>query len=343
MDFPDQQFDSMTEADVREEIVAPLLRYLGYRKGTEHDIIREQALNYDRIQLGRRKATDPLLRGRADYICEAAKRVRWVIEAKAPSASIDKETEAQAWSYANHPEIRAVFFVLTNGREFRLHETSRGPDSEPLFSLAYEELEKNLQTIVNTLGPNGLLRRFPDFVVDRGIPLAPGLGSVARISGGRMKVREMVPSIAPVRELVTTIIEGHAQRGIDGGMVVTYRTQVAVESLQNFNEIVGLNRMTLLSQEAVISMDEKSPNRFVASRECLVRRGTPTFDINTWSASELPFDSRIHYSVEATGFMAGLTFQGYFVSAMQMEFLVPGEKLQPLEFQAAGVFEIHLA
>ena len=61
---------------------------------------------------------DPLLRGKADYILEASGKVRWVIEAKAPDVQIDIDAIEQAWSYASHAEIRAVYFVLSNGKEF---------------------------------------------------------------------------------------------------------------------------------------------------------------------------------------------------------------------------------
>ena len=74
----------MGETDGREEIVAPLLRHLGYRSSTINDIVREQNLRYPNLQLGRRKPTDPLLRGKADYICIAGGLVKWVIEAKTP-------------------------------------------------------------------------------------------------------------------------------------------------------------------------------------------------------------------------------------------------------------------
>ena len=50
------------EVDVREEIVAPLLLLLGYQRGTENDIRREEHLSYDRQFLGRKKKSDPPLR-----------------------------------------------------------------------------------------------------------------------------------------------------------------------------------------------------------------------------------------------------------------------------------------
>ncbi|NDZ18809.1 hypothetical protein C7T35_21510 [Variovorax sp. WS11] len=40
----------------------------GYRVGSEHNVIREQTLSYDRSQLGRTKSNDPPLRGRADFL-----------------------------------------------------------------------------------------------------------------------------------------------------------------------------------------------------------------------------------------------------------------------------------
>jgi predicted type IV restriction endonuclease len=105
---------------LREEIIAPLLRQLGYRSGTPNSIIREQALSYSQLSLGRKKKHDPILRGRADYICDVQGKVKWVIEAKAPAAALDKDADEQAWSYANHPEIRALYYCLSNGREFQI-------------------------------------------------------------------------------------------------------------------------------------------------------------------------------------------------------------------------------
>jgi len=79
MNLPGYDFQQMNEADVREEVIAPLLRHLGYRSGTNHNVIREQPLSYPKAFLGRKQRNDPILRGKADYICEAYSQVRWVI------------------------------------------------------------------------------------------------------------------------------------------------------------------------------------------------------------------------------------------------------------------------
>lgn len=104
MIFEALDFKNFNETDVREEIIAPLIRYLGYRSGTLHEVIREQSLCYPKASMGRKKPnSDPVLRGKADYILEAGGSVRWIIEAKAPDVEIDTDAIEQAFTYANHP------------------------------------------------------------------------------------------------------------------------------------------------------------------------------------------------------------------------------------------------
>src|SRR3990172_9579287 len=130
------QFEELNETDVREEVIAPLLRDLGYRSGTTYNIIREQSLRYPRAFLGRKDPTkDPELRGKADYIVEVNGLIRWVVEAKAPSASIGLDDIEQAWTYANHPEIRAVYFVLCNGPSLQVYQTQHGPNAAAILSV----------------------------------------------------------------------------------------------------------------------------------------------------------------------------------------------------------------
>jgi hypothetical protein len=44
-----RSFDTMNETDVRETIVRPLIQRLGYRHGTDANIITEKTLRYERL------------------------------------------------------------------------------------------------------------------------------------------------------------------------------------------------------------------------------------------------------------------------------------------------------
>jgi len=77
--FEVANIENLNETDVREQILAPLIRKLGYKSGTENNVIREQFLKYPKLSLGRKNQKDPLLRGKADYILEAYRKVNWVM------------------------------------------------------------------------------------------------------------------------------------------------------------------------------------------------------------------------------------------------------------------------
>jgi hypothetical protein len=335
-------FDAMNEADVREEVIAPLIKAMGYRTGTEHNVLRELSLTYSRVQLGREKANDPPLRGKADYVLEAGGRVRWIIEAKAPADPLDAAVEAQAWSYANHPEVRAIYFLVTNGRQFRLYVTNRGPDAAPVLEFAYEEIPQRLAAITNTLGPAAMLRDHPDIVIDDGEPLGPGLRSTLRISSGRLKVHRVEPAIAPIDQMTVSIVDGSASRRPDGGITVSYRTEVAVNVLQTMNEQIGLNIVDLVTDDDVLSTDPAHPTVFRAAREMLIPKGSPTIDINTWQHANAPVDFRVQVVIEARGHLAGQKFAGDFTSTMRMSFDMPGAGPKVLDFKNSGSFELTL-
>lgn len=261
--FEPLDLKNFNETDVREEILAPLIRQLGYRSGTENEVIREQSLRYPRAFIGRKKPnSDPILRGKADYILEAGGAVRWVIEAKAPDVEIDVDSIEQAFTYANHPEVRAVFFVLSNGRQLSVFQTNQGPDQAPVLELAYEELNEKLPVLANLLGPDALQRDFPSVAPDLGAPLGPGLRSVARIANGLIRYEENSLGNHVLSELQTGITEGAVERDDNGNMVAFLRTHGPSQSLQELNERLGLASFEMVSGDGEISVNPDNPTTF---------------------------------------------------------------------------------
>lgn len=111
-------FTTWSEADIREDFIAPLLAVLGYSKGTVHDVLREESLTltkpYHRV--GRKRIS-------IDYVPTVRLRKFWIIEAKPGTPrKMDFGDFLQAHLYAIHPEIRARYIVLTNGWEIRVYD-----------------------------------------------------------------------------------------------------------------------------------------------------------------------------------------------------------------------------
>ena len=159
-EFPHLEFEKLNEAAVREQVISPFLQHLGYRSCTQYDIIYERLLRYPRASLGRKNPErDPPLRGSADYILEINGLIRWVIEAK-PPVPITIDDIQQAWTYANHPEVRAVYFVLCNGQMMEVLYTQHGPSVPAILSVSYEQLANQWGKIADRLSPRALLRDF---------------------------------------------------------------------------------------------------------------------------------------------------------------------------------------
>ncbi|MEH7276613.1 hypothetical protein, partial [Neobacillus vireti] len=148
-------FKEWNEMDVREEFIAPLLKCLGYGKGTINNVIREKTLNlnnpYHRV--GRKKV-------QIDYIPTIRLKSFWIIEAK-PGNKREMEMGdlLQAHLYAIHPEIQARFIVLINGWEIRIYDALNIRDwDDYLLCCTKENMKDTFDTLIQMIGSKQMLR-----------------------------------------------------------------------------------------------------------------------------------------------------------------------------------------
>lgn len=147
LDDPDFREDS-----VREEIITPLLKALGYGVSGPAKIIRSKRLAHPYVSIGSASKRIHIV---PDYLLEVEGRYAWTLEAKAPSEQIrnSKHVE-QAYSYAIHSEIRVPYFALCNGREFVLYHISR---IQPLIQFDLRALANYWDDLIALLGPQRVL------------------------------------------------------------------------------------------------------------------------------------------------------------------------------------------
>lgn len=283
-------FSKWNEADVREELIAPLLRELGYRTGTANNILREVQLRYPFSFLGRKAGKkDVSIRGIADYVLEADKSVRWVIEAK-PPLGISQDDIEQAFTYANHAEVRAVYFVLCNGRDFIVFQTNQGPASAPILRLTFEELSSSsgLVTLRNLLAPQAILRDHPMIVPDKCPPIGPGLRSFGRISGGYIIYDQVEPSIAALSQMQISIITGSVQRRENGSMIAFVETRAPVRRIDEFIRENKLSIFEMASQSTSLSVDPDNPTIFECKMTTVFPAGGTLTNVQTWEPVIIP-------------------------------------------------------
>ena len=334
--FEPLPFEKMNETDVREEVIAPLIRLLGYRSGTECHVIREQSLKYPKLYLGRKDGKkDPELRGKADYILEVEGRLRWVIEAKAPEVPLGKDQIEQAWSYANHPEVRSIYFALCNGRELVIYRTVHGPDAAAVLSISYERLDVDWQKLENLLGPQALRRDFPNIELDVGLPIAPGLRSIARITNGVIRYERSSVRLTVLTELQHSILDGAVERSEDGKLVAFLRTSGPSRTIQALNERLGLDAFEMVCSDAQLSIDPSLPSKFMYENVITIPAGERLLDLSIWREVQLPQAMRCKIRAEANGSYHAGVFAGAFHTTMVY--------IGQLTICLSGTFEIHIA
>ena len=136
------------EDSVREVIILPLLKYLGYG---EDNIVRSLTLQHPFLKIGSNKKYPIHLV--PDYVLRIENRYAWVLDAKGPRENLlDEDYVGQVYSYAVHPEIRSNYIALCNGIEFSLYRTDG--NNEPILFFQLDEIDFYFDKLKNLLSSN---------------------------------------------------------------------------------------------------------------------------------------------------------------------------------------------
>lgn len=166
--FDDFDFSILNDPDfkedaVREELVVPLIKGLGYSPSGSAKVVRSKSLIHPYVAIGSQQRKISIV---PDYLFLADDKPLWVLDAKSPREDVLKSAHVeQAYSYAIHPEIRAEMYALCNGREFALFEIRK---FEPILHFQLEDIDtvwEKLFRILNSevQGNPQLVNYDPDF------------------------------------------------------------------------------------------------------------------------------------------------------------------------------------
>lgn len=132
------------EDSVREIIILPILRELGYEQGM---IERSKTLKHPFLKVGSTQKRVTMI---PDYLLKVGENYAWVLDAKSPKEKIVNDANVeQVYSYATHPEIRTTYFALCNGLEFSVFRTNG--DGTPILYFSLEEIDIYFYTLKRLL------------------------------------------------------------------------------------------------------------------------------------------------------------------------------------------------
>lgn len=139
------------EDSVREEIILPIIKGLGYNASKPNQIIRSRNLLHPFVSIGSQRKDIYII---PDYLLEVNGKPAWILDAKSPTESLLKSKHVeQAYSYAIHSEVRVKFFALCNGIEFVLYNIEK---IKPILHFPIEALPLYWDTLKGILAPENV-------------------------------------------------------------------------------------------------------------------------------------------------------------------------------------------
>ena len=344
--------EDANETDVREAIAAPLLSLLGYMRGTGNDVQTEVQLSYKRNFIGRKKKTDPPLRGKADYVLTVTGAGRWILETKAPCEQITVDVVDQAISYARHPQISGTYAVILNGlRLVVFHNTQRSTDM-PLVDLVVRSPEALAAQLDGLLSPAAIRRDCSPPIVDLKTPLAPGLRSSVAIRSGTLSYLDFtwrsnmqLPTAHVMDDLCrrmrswrSHINGGNIWRDDHSRIVAKLEWTAPNDDMQRLAQDKGLMNVEYVSLSSQISSDPHNPTVFDVGARVDVSPGETLFDIRRWETQVAGVATVMTYRGQAVGYINEGAFVGVFRADYEMTF--PAIPMLVVNMAAAGEFSI---
>jgi serine/threonine protein kinase len=193
--------DQDNETRIRETLVAPLLRRLGY---LDEDILEEFPIG---IHGG--------IRVKADYVVSAEHRFHLprntiVFEVKRPSISLLlPEVLEQARLYASHRSVRATYIALVNGLSLDVYSTF-GPQPSLVRSFLIDDLEESWEELSDLLGADSLSGHFAGVQILEAIG-SGGYGQVFKAWNPRLKRFEAIKVLHPSLEQPSSVVRRFQQ------------------------------------------------------------------------------------------------------------------------------------
>lgn len=155
-DFDFQVLNSgeFKEDAVREELINPILKELGYKAYGINRIIYSKTLEHPFVKIGSKKRHINIV---PDYLFQVDGKYTWVLDAKGPEENIlTGDHKEQIYSYAIHPDIKADIFALCNGKEFIAYDKEK---DKPLLFFQLSEIDKHWEKIENLLSPDKFVEK----------------------------------------------------------------------------------------------------------------------------------------------------------------------------------------
>lgn len=204
-----------------------------------------------------------------------------------------------------------------------------------MLSVDRENFERDFSLLVNVLGPDAILRDFPCVKIDLGLPIAPGLRSLARITNGIILIDGNSLGLRALNEIQYGIAEGAIERDEVGRLVAFLRTTGPSRSIQELNDRLGLSRFEMVCSDNQLSTNPEHPSVFTYENQIIFPAGERILNLLTWKHETLPVNVKTDVAASAVGAYQDHVLRGQFSANYSYHPV-------NLEVSMWGSFEAHL-
>lgn len=159
-DFSLLKDPNFKEDSVREELILPILKRLGYSASPPNQICRSVPLEHPYVYIGSQQKKIHIY---PDYLLKAGDKVTLILDAKGPREQISEgKNVEQAYSYAIHKDVRSDYFALCNGYEFTLFHISSWPYT---LKFSLKEIDNHWNQLARLVGTEAIKKEaifYPD-------------------------------------------------------------------------------------------------------------------------------------------------------------------------------------
>lgn len=300
--FNDEHFRAEFKEDsVREFIIAPLLKELGFvskdsKQNTESKPKLEMQLSLRdkaKLQIGSNKQLEADFV--PDYTLFVDSQIHCILDAKAPNVSITKDSKAyqQALLYATH--FKAPYFALCNGLEFKLFgiagqetllEITLKDELDSTFALLKQYLTTPLASLKqDPSGDSKRVKKEESWYLDKGLPKAivkPQKRAKARYFGCTAYftrqswdiVTQNIKNFTDIGDVVLDPFGGSGVTAIEAMMnerigIHTDLNPLSIFMVKALSAKVNLSEMYSLSEEILEEFENLKPKNEKEAKEML--------------------------------------------------------------------------
>jgi hypothetical protein len=170
-----------------------------------------------------------------DYKLLVRKKQLWIIEAKsAEHKNISTEEVFQAYYYSIHPEVKAFYFVVTNGWIINLYDVNNLDENfSPILSFETTKLTNNFTQLYKYIGARNIISKLKENVLDN-------ISTIFSTEVNESSLNDFSIEVTKILNQIKPIIKSNKKRILDEKESIEIENLKQIYSEENIDNFITI-------------------------------------------------------------------------------------------------------